>query len=218
MIDTVLFDLDGTLSDPKIGITKSVQYSLKKYNIEIDDLSELEKFIGPPLKESYIKYFSFSESESIAAIDYYREYFSEQGMYENTLYPGIADLLQSLKDKGVTIALATSKPTFFAEKILQHFEIDQFFTEIVGSNMDNTRTDKRSIIDYALGKLNKSHSSSIMIGDRKHDLIGARSNSVGTIGVLYGYGSEEEIAKENPDYIVGTVSELETTLQGIIAL
>lgn len=218
MVDTILFDLDGTLTDPKIGITKSVQYSLKKFGIIVDDLDELNKFIGPPLKESFMKYFSLTEEEAIKAIDYYREYFSENGMYENEVYDGIPELLKVLNDQGIKVAVATSKPTHFAEKILKHFKMDHYFHEIIGSNLDNTRTNKKEIIEYTLRQLKKNNTESIMIGDRKHDIIGAQANSVKSVGVLYGYGDRAEIESENPEFIAKDVKELGKILHQITAV
>lgn len=218
MINTLLFDLDGTLTDPKSGITKSVQYSLRKYGIDIDDLDELDKFIGPPLKESYMKYFSFSEQEAIQAIEYYREYFSDKGMFENKVYAGIPELLNSMKEKGIKLAVATSKPTFFATRILEHFSLNQFFDEIIGSNLDNTRTGKKEIIEYTLNQLHRNNNESLMVGDRKHDIIGAQANSVKSVGVLYGYGNKDEIENQNPDFIAENVTSLGDILNQIVSL
>jgi len=215
MINTVLFDLDGTLTDPKMGITRSVQYSLAKYGIHIENLDELEPFIGPPLKESFMKYFSFSESDALQAIDYYREYFSATGLYENEVYPGIPGLLETLQAKGLILAVATSKPTVFAEKILAHFKLDRYFAEIAGSNLDNTRTDKKEVIEYALSRLNRINTEAVMIGDRKHDIMGAQACGVQSIGVLYGYGDRSEIELAKPHDIAENVTDLDGVLNRI---
>jgi phosphoglycolate phosphatase len=216
MITTILFDLDGTLTDPKVGITKSVQYSLKKFDIEVCDLDELDKFIGPPLKDSYMKFYGFTEDKATQAIDYFREYFPEKGIFENTLYPGIPELLSSLKQQGLTLAVATSKPTLFAEKIISHFKLDPYFDGIYGSNLDNTRTNKGEIIAFALDALGKKENKALMVGDRMHDIVGAKTNSLPSIGVLYGYGNREELEKAQADSIVATVEELSKELHRAI--
>ena len=208
MIDAILFDLDGILTDPGTGITKSVQYSLKKYQIDIKDLSKLYKFVGPPLKDSYMKYFSFSDEKAAEAVEYYREYYSEKGIYENSVYDGVPELLEWLKKRGLKIALATSKPTRFAKTIIRHFKMDRFFDQIIGSNLDNSRTDKKEIIEEALGRLKKKNSEVLMIGDRKFDIVGAKANGVKSVGVLYGYGSKEEIENEGPNFIAKNAADL----------
>lgn len=208
MSKTILFDLDGTLTDPKEGITKSVQYSLSKFKIEEPDLANLEKFIGPPLKDSYTKYYSFTEEQSIVAIEYYREYFSKKGMLQNCVYNGIPELLCELKNRGYILAVVTSKPTFFAKQILEYFKLDQYFAIIIGSNMDNTRTDKAEVIETVLKELNSKNRNIIMVGDRKHDLIGAEKNSIQKVGVLFGYGNRIELENESPDYIAENIDEL----------
>ena len=217
MITTVLFDLDGTLSDPKIGITKSVKYSLAKFGIKAE-LDELERFIGPPLKESFMKYYEFSDEMAIDAIEKYREYFKDKGIYENELYDGISELLNQLVKNDLALAVATSKPTFFAQKILRYFNIDNYFKEIIGSNLDNTGTEKKDIIKLALSKLNKSNYESIMIGDRRHDIIGAKANNVQSIGVLYGYGSRTELEGVSPEYIVQDIKGLSKLLGEITTI
>lgn len=209
----ILFDLDGTLSDPKIGITKSVQFALDRMGIRIDNLDELDSFIGPPLQQSFSEYYSFDEAQTRKAITHYRERFSDVGMYENTLYDHIPTLLQELKEHGHTLIVATSKPTVFAEEILKYFNIHHHFDLVVGSNLDGTRTAKTEIIQYILD-FYEQHSSEafIMIGDRKHDIIGAHNTGIDSIGVTYGYGSEEEIKQINPTYQVSTVLELKKLL------
>lgn len=206
----ILFDLDGTLTDPKTGITKSVQYSLRKFGINEENLDNLEKFIGPPLKNSYMEYYGFTEEEAKLAVDYYREYFAETGIFENKIYIGIEELLKKLKINKIKIALATSKPTVYAEKILKHFNIFQYFDNITGSNLDGTMTDKSEIVKavlIAFNEIDKSHV--VMIGDRKHDIIGAVSNNIDSIGVEYGYGGREELLESRATIIVESVEELE---------
>lgn len=204
----ILFDLDGTVTDPKIGITNSVKYSLDKFGIHETDMDKLVQFIGPPLQNSFKEFYGFSESESRLAVDYYREYYSDKGIFENELYPGIEVLLTQLENNNKTIILATSKPTIFAERILSHFKISCFFNHVIGSNLDGTRTDKTEIIKYILDMKIHSQSETIMIGDRKFDIIGATNNNIKSIGVGYGYGSAQELKEANPYCLFNTVEEL----------
>ncbi|EPD50969.1 hypothetical protein HMPREF1210_02160 [Paenisporosarcina sp. HGH0030] len=211
----ILFDLDGTLSDPKVGITKSVQYALQKMHIIESDIDKLECFIGPPLQDSFAEYYNFDEENTQKAIDFYRERFREMGMFENELYSNISLLLKSLKDLNFTLVVATSKPTIFSEQILIHFNIDQYFDLVVGSNLDGTRTAKTEIIQYILDMYNGHKLDDfIMIGDKKHDIIGANNNGIDSIGVTYGYGSFEELSHSKPTYIVKSVDQLKDILIG----
>lgn len=211
--DVVIFDSDGTLTDPKIGITKSVQYALSKFNILGNNLNNLEPFIGPPLLESFRKYYSFEESKARQAVNFYREYFFEFGMYENVVYPGIPDLLMQLKSNMKKLIVATSRPTSFAEKFLKHFNLHDYFTLIVGSNLDGTRSSKTEIIQHILSKLQGSQKHNvIMVGDREHDVIGARNNGIHSIAVTYGYGSIEELQNANPTYFANSVEDLKILL------
>lgn len=205
----ILFDLDGTLIDPQVGITKSVEYALCKMGVKIIDRAQLDLFIGPPLQETFHTLYEFNEKEVEEAIVHYRERFKEKGLYENTVYPGIESLLSALKREGKVIAVATSKPTVFAEKILQHFELAHYFDVIVGSNLDGTRTAKNEVIHEVLVRLSfPERRGIVMIGDRKHDIIGAQKESISSIGVLFGYGSKEEIELAKPTFIVSEVDEL----------
>ena len=205
----ILFDLDGTISDPKIGITKSVQYGLKKMNIDEPDIDKLENFIGPPLRLSFEESYGFTTEQAMQAISYYRERFEEKGMYENTVYDGIPTLLAALKEQGYILAIATSKPTVFAEEILRYFDLQHYFDFIGGSNLDETRSFKWEVIEYVMQQFEQCSSDQfIMIGDRKYDIDGAIKNGVDSIGVTYGYGSKEELQAANATYIVHTVEEL----------
>ncbi|WP_207725282.1 HAD family hydrolase [Clostridium hominis] len=209
----ILFDLDGTVTDPMIGITKSVRYALNKFGIEVEDLNTLCKFIGPPLKDSFMNFYNFTEEDALKAIAYYREYFSTNGLYENTVYENFEDMLIALKNDGKSLIIATSKPTVFAEKILEHFNLKKYFDFISGSNLDNTRTKKADVISYALEQqMINNMSEIIMIGDREHDIIGAKALNIESIGVLHGYGSYEELSSSGADYIVKDVSELKSLL------
>lgn len=209
----ILFDLDGTITDPKTGITKSIQYSLRDFGINVEDLDELTPFIGPPLRDSYKKYYGFNDGNAEKAVAKYREYFSEQGIFENVLYPGIDKLLQIQQQRGKMLAVATSKPTVFAEKILKHFHIDEFFSFVAGSELDGRRSQKSEVIQYALDNLPAaSADSAIMVGDREYDILGAKALGMDSIGVLYGYGSLEELEEAGATYITESVSGLSDLL------
>ncbi|WP_084574941.1 HAD family hydrolase [Sporomusa malonica] len=206
----ILFDLDGTLTDPKIGITKSVQYALAKFNINEPDLDKLIPFIGPPLVESFQEFYSLSRTEADVAVTYYREYFTQSGMYENAVYPGIKEMLAKLVDAGKKLIIATSKPTIFSEKILEYFGMTSFFKVIVGSNLDGSRIHKTEIIDYILSDIpHIARESIVMVGDRKHDIIGAQNNGIDSIAVSYGYGGLEELQQAGPTFIISSVNDLE---------
>ena len=160
----ILFDLDGTLTDPAIGITNSVMYALKKYGIEISDRSELFKFIGPPLWDSFEKYYGFSKEEAKKAVGYYREYYNTKGIFENYVYNGFNELLNLLKVNGKILIVATSKPEVFAKQILEHFDIAKYFTYIAGGNLDGSRVNKDEVISYALKSCNITDKSKVIIG------------------------------------------------------
>ncbi|MGR7908979.1 HAD family hydrolase [Lysinibacillus capsici] len=205
----VLFDLDGTLSDPKIGITKSVQHALQKAGVMVNDLDELEPFIGPPLQVSFQEIYGFNDTQITRAIRDYRERFTERGMFENKLYEDIPALLAHLKQQGYILTIATSKPTVFAEQIIKYFQLESYFDLVVGSHLDGSRSAKGEIIAEVLQQLDSYPKEQfIMIGDRKYDLIGARENQIDAIGVTYGFGSLEELKNEEPTYIADHVNDL----------
>ena len=205
----ILFDLDGTLTDPAVGITNSVMYALKKFNIEVSDRSRLYQFIGPPLADSFRVYYGFSEDQAKQAVEYYREYYKDTGIYENYLYNGIENLLKVLTLRGKKLVLATSKPEVFAKRILEHFHLDPYFTFAAGSNLDGTRVKKDEVIAYALKSCNiTDRSGAVMVGDREHDIIGAKKTGIHSIGVLYGYGSREELETAGADDIAETVEDI----------
>ena len=216
----ILFDLDGTLTDPGVGITNSVMYALEKYGIIVSDRSELYKFIGPPLMQSFENYYGFDKNEAERAVSLYRQYFRDRGIFENQVYDGIKQLLGTLKAKGKVVGLATSKPEVYAKQILEHFELDGDFDFISGSMMSGERTDKGEVIAWAvqlLGEKQKQKYTAeemVMIGDREHDVIGARKNRITSIGVLYGYGSREELTEAGADAVVSSVGELAEMLTG----
>lgn len=209
----IFFDLDGTLTEPKVGITKSVAYALKYYGIHVEDLDTLCPFIGPPLKDSFMKYYGFNDAKAEEAVEKYREYFRPYGIYENEMYEGVDNLLTQLKECGKTIVLATSKPTVFAEIILKHFGLRSYFDCVVGSELDGTRVKKGDVIAYALEEIGVTDKSKVvMIGDRDNDILGAKENGLDCIGVLYGHGSREELELAGADRIVETVEELSSSL------
>lgn len=211
----ILFDLDGTLTDPKVGITGSVAYALESFGIHVENHDDLCCFIGPPLLDSFMEYYGMSEEDANRAIAKYRERFSVTGLFENEVYHGIPQLLRQLKDAGKTLIIATSKPAVFSQRILDHFDLSQYFTFLSGSELDGTRNDKADVISYALEQCGITDLSQvIMIGDRKHDIIGARKNGLPCIGVLYGYGDRAEHESAGADYIVETVDELKALLCG----
>ncbi len=212
-IDYILFDLDGTLTDPAEGITNSVSYALEKFGIHIENKSDLNNFIGPPLAESFKKYYSFTPDEATRAVEYYREYFRDRGIFENLLYPGVPEMLRNLKNAGKTLILATSKPGIFAEQILKYFKIFDCFTFTAGSLLDNTRTNKAEVIEYALASLGIiDRNRAVMVGDREYDIIGAKETQISPVGVLWGYGSRAELEDAGAVFVAGDIPELENYL------
>ena len=212
--DVILWDLDGTLSDPKEGITLSVQYALKLLDYPFPKADDLEWIIGPPLKESFSKLFQSTDEVLLdQAMTFYRERYGEIGLYENIIYPGIPDMLAQLKEKGCKHLLATSKPKVFAEKILQHFLLDSYFSVIMGSELNGRFVEKDCLIAEVLRTMpTGSRSKTVMIGDRCYDVRGARANNIDVISVGYGYGSGEELRIASPDFIVRSVEDLRKLL------
>ncbi len=206
----ILFDLDGTLTDPKEGITRCVQYALQYFGIEADT-EDLVDFIGPPLLESFQKYYHLDDEQGHMALKKYRERFSDIGIFENGVYLGIQKLLAALKNQGRKIALATSKPGVYAERILERYELLPYFDVVVGSELDGRRTDKGEVITEALKQLqiqNEQKQEVLMIGDRLHDMVGAGKNQIDKLGVYYGYAHDGELEEAGADYVVHTVEEL----------
>lgn len=209
----LLFDLDGTLTDPKEGITKSVRHALRAFDIEVEDLDTLCCFIGPPLRDSFIEYYGFSEENATTAISIYREYFSNRGLYENEAYEGIDRVLKTLKDSGKKLYVATSKPEVFAKKILEHFNLDFYFEFIGGADLAETRVKKGDVIRYVLEENRITDLERvIMVGDRKHDILGAKEAGIASVGVLYGYGNREELLEAGADFIAESVFDLQNLL------
>ncbi len=203
----ILFDLDGTLTNPVIGITKSIQYALSTKGIQTDRNS-LTKYIGPPLRNTFME-FDYNEEEAEELVAKYREYYQVTGIYENEVYDGIEELLHRLKEDGKKLYTATSKPEYFAKIILEHFHLAHYFEDICGATMDNSRGTKEEVIRYVLEKSNIIDLDEVvMIGDREHDVEGAKKVGVASIGVLFGYGSRNEFIEAGADYLAATVDEI----------
>lgn len=208
----ILFDLDGTLTDSALGITKSVQFALKNFGLEVEAY-HLKGFIGPPLQQSFKNFYGFSDADIFKAVECYRSYYRRKGIYENRLYPGIGNLLQALYDRGLELHLATSKPTLFAGKVLKHFGVDHYFKTIAGSNLDGTRANKSEVIEYVIDQNSYIRlKETVMIGDHKYDIIGARAHNIDSIAVTYGYGPVTELTEAGPTALVHSVSELSKLL------
>lgn len=212
MKKVIFFDLDGTLTDPMIGICKSAARGLSHFGIE-KDYRELTYFIGPPLIDTFMERFGFSHEQAKEAVRVFREYFTPIGIYENEIYPGIADMLAHLEQSGKYLAMATSKPEPMAEIVLKHFGIRDYIKLLAASTIDETRTKKTEVLQYAIEQSGlKNMDDAIMVGDRCYDILGAKSVGMQSIGVLYGYGSREELEEAGADYIAETVEELEELL------
>ena len=205
----VLFDLDGTLTDPKVGITRSVQYALLHFGIRVANPDELTPFIGPPLRDSFRDFYGFSDDAAERAVAKYREYFEAQGIFENELYDGMDVLLRALRQSGRTLAVATSKPTVYAARILQHFGIDDCFSFVAGSELSGARSQKSEVIHYALDHIaGVSPDLALMVGDRKYDILGAHAAGLPSVGVLYGYGSLAELSAAGATHLAASVASL----------
>lgn len=211
MYQYLLFDLDGTLTDPKEGITKSVQYALDFFGVSEPDQDKLECFIGPPLKEQFMEYCHINEQQAKAAVLKYRERFETVGKFENIPYKGIEYALEQLKSQDRILCVATSKPEIFAIEILRHFGLEHFFDKIVGSDLEGIHTAKAEIIEKAIAWLRVTETQRqkiVMIGDRKYDIIGAKKTGIASIGVTYGYGDRVELTSAGADFIVDSLEEL----------
>lgn len=211
MLRYLLFDLDGTLTDPAMGITNSIIYALGKLDREIPPRESLYRFIGPPLVPAFQEFIGMSEEEARYAMKLYREYYAVKGLFENEVYPGIPAALDALKKSGFRLFTATSKPEKFAAQILEHFSLDGYFDSICGATMDEKRVTKTDVIKFALssnGITDASAENTLMIGDRKHDIIGAKECGLSSMGVLWGYGSAEELKDSGAGIIVNTPEEM----------
>lgn len=209
----ILLDLDGTVTDSAEGVINSVAYSLEKLGYPVKDKRTLMKFIGPPLTESFKDFYNFDDETTRLGVEYYREYYSVTGIFENKLYPGIEHLLKTLKSNGKTVILATSKPEVYAKRILDRFGVSEYFDLIAGSTLDAERNTKTDVLRYALKAADiNSHDEALMVGDRKHDILGARDVGIKCAAILYGYGNEAEFKEYGADYIIDTVEKLEKFL------
>lgn len=209
MYKIVLFDLDGTLTNPELGITNSINYALNKYNMEIKDRSIILKFIGPPLVDSFQEFLGFSKEKSLEAIDYYRQYYKNNGIIENEVYENVEFTLKKLKENGHILAVATSKPEKFAIDILEHFNLSKYFDVISGATLDGSISTKDEVIKNTLSKLSiKDLKKVIMVGDRKFDILGANKFNISSIGVLYGFGSYQELKEAKATYIVKDIKDI----------
>ena len=205
----ILLDLDGTVTNPAEGITKCFEYALNHFGIEVESRAELEQFIGPPLRKSFMDGFGFDEEKAELAVAKYRERFIPIGMFENVVYEGMEQALKTLKDAGKVLIVATSKPEHMAKKILAHFGLDVYFDDICGSNDDASRNEKDEVIRYALEKQGITDLSEVlMVGDRKFDVIGAAKCGLKCMGVLYGFGDREELETAGAAYIAETVEDM----------
>lgn len=207
--ETILFDLDGTLTDSGEGITNSVAYALDSFGFKYESLKQLECFIGPPLKEQFMKFCAVDEKVGEKLVEKYREYYGEKGIYQNKLYKGADEMLKKLKKNGKKIILTTSKPEKYALIILKYFKIYDLFDFCAGALMTNSRTEKSAVIEYALGNIGHiDKSKTVMVGDRMHDIIGAREHGIDTVGVLYGYGTKKELCEHGAVEVCESVKEL----------
>ncbi|MBO5177433.1 MAG: HAD family hydrolase [Lachnospiraceae bacterium] len=205
----ILLDLDGTITNPAEGITKCFEYALNHFGIKVESRAELEQFIGPPLRKSFMDGFGFDEEKAELAVAKYRERFIPTGMFENVVYAGMEHALKTLKDAGKVLIVATSKPEHMAKKILAHFGLDVYFDDICGSNDDASRNEKDEVIRYALEKQGITALSDVlMVGDRKFDVIGAAKCGLKCMGVLYGFGDREELETAGAAYIAETVEDM----------
>lgn len=203
----ILFDLDGTLTDPKEGITRSVQYALSKCGIKAD-CEQLLDFIGPPLRDSFAEYYGFDDKKCDDAIAYYRERFSTVGLFENKVYPGVPETLAKLNNLGYRLAIATSKPTVYTIKICDKYGLTPYFDVIAGSELDGRNSKKRDVIANVVDEFGCQIQEAVMVGDRKHDIIGAKECGMQSIGVRCGYAKENELEDNGTDYIVSDVTKI----------
>ena len=213
MLTYWLFDLDGTLTNSESGILHSVRYALGKMNRELPSPEQLHSFIGPPLQRSFMGICGMSDSDALHAIDLYREYYHEHGVFDCTVYKGIPELLDTLSKSGATLALATCKPTYYAQKILEHFDLTRYFSLVSGPELDGTRGEKHEVIAYAIEHLGCDPTHAVMVGDHRDDMLGAKQNGLTGFGALWGFGSEEELRKAGAARIYRTPQSLQADLQ-----
>ena len=214
MYDLILFDLDGTLTIPEEGITKSVQYALRSKGIMEENQANLRRFIGPPLVDGFMEFYGMNREDALFCVEKYRERYREVGLFENELIEGVSQMLKTLKMSGKTLAIATSKPTPFTVRILERFGISEYFSFVAAAEFDGTRNDKADVIKYALENL-KGFKNPIMVGDRKHDCLGAIKNNIPCVGVSFGYAEEGELLESGAVKICDTIEELTEYLNSL---
>ena len=213
MYEHIIFDLDGTLTNPKQGIINSVKYAFDKMGLKLNDLESLTSFIGPPLQESFRQHYNFSDDEMDIVIKHFRTYFAEKGIFENEIYPGILELLEILNVQNKKLYIATSKLQRFAVQVLDHFKMSSYFKDVQGADYAGEHAEKSTLIELLMHKnrILDTHSV-IMVGDRKYDIKGANMLHIDSIAVLYGYGTKKELTKCNPTYTVASVKRLAVVL------
>lgn len=215
-IEHILFDLDGTLTDPKVGITRSIQYALEKLDRPVPAVDDLLWCIGPPLQESLRKLLSPDANQTETAVSFYRERFNVVGKFENEVYPGIFEILDGLNTRGVNLFVATSKPAVFARDIIAHFDLLPFFKRIYGSELNGDLTDKGALISHILRNEMIAAQSTLMVGDRSYDILGAKKHAVRNIGVTYGYGTKVELIEAGADFVVDSPREIMETAKNLM--
>ena len=193
MISTVFLDLDGTLTDSRRGILYGASYALRAFGIPVPWNEVTTEFIGPPLYDSFRRYYGLSDADARRAVELYREYYGREGLFENEVYPGISEMLAALKEAGLALYLATGKPHPYARRIVDHFGLDRYLDGVFGAEFDGTRGDKAELLAYAMGELGILPSEAVMVGDRRFDMEGACSVGVTPVGVLWGYGDRQEL-------------------------
>ncbi len=206
----LLFDLDGTIIEPKEGIVNSIRHTADLMGAVMPSEEELHQFIGPPIMDSFQEKLKLSYEQALEAVSHFRRYYAETGIHQNALFRGIADVLHALKQEGYTLYVATSKPTVFAKEILEEHALDKYFVEIVGCNLDNSRSDKTEIIGYIVQKYGLDTSQCLMIGDTKFDIVGAKNHQMLSVGVTYGHG---DFSQHQPNYVVDSCPELELLIK-----
>ncbi|WP_306479861.1 HAD family hydrolase [Mediterraneibacter sp.] len=213
--EMIFFDLDGTITDSALGIMNSIKYALEKNSLPMLSEEQLRSFIGPPLREQFCKVCGLTDAEGAKMVVDYREYYKDKGIFENRVYDGVMETLRNLKEKGYRLAVATSKPEIFARQIADYFGFSEYFELIGGACMDESRTDKYEVIEYVLDSCQiKERNRVVMIGDRSHDMIGAKRAGLHSIGVLYGYGSKEELEQSGAEVLAETPKEVISMLEG----
>ena len=204
----ILFDFDGTVTDTGEGIIKAVEYALVKMGKDPGSEADRRRFVGPPLRQAFERFSDMDTPTATEAVRVYREYYREIGLFEACLYEGVTEQLKLLREGGAVTAIASSKPTVFINKLIEHFKVTDLFDFVAGSELDGTHTDKAEVIAIAMEALGASRENTVMVGDRSHDIIGAKKHGLASVGVLYGYGSREELTAAGADRIAESVSEL----------